>query len=126
VSYVARLPEVRQWLIPCQRNTSRLGIVVLEGRDIGTVIFPGARFKFFLTASPRERARRRLAQKGETLDGASVESVARNIARRDQLDSTRAAAPLRPADDAVIIDTDPLTEREVVECVLAHIREELP
>ena len=123
VSDVARLPVVRNWLIERQRETRDLGIVVLEGRDIGTVIFPRARFKYFVTATPEERARRRLAQGGEAPEGASVETVAKEIARRDRIDSSRAVAPLRPADDAETIRTDGMTAEDVVDHILARAQD---
>ena len=122
VSYVARIPEVRNWLLERQRATCRLGIIVMEGRDIGTVVFPAARFKFFVTASPDVRARRRLAQGGETVSGATVASVAAEIAERDRLDSTRAVAPLRAAPDAVTISTDDLTAEQVADRIVAVVR----
>lgn len=123
VSDVARLEAVRSWLIERQRETRELGVVILEGRDIGTVIFPEARFKYFVTASPEERARRRLAQGGEAPDGASVETVAAEIARRDRIDSSRAIAPLRPADDSVTVVTDGMTPDDVVDRILDDVRQ---
>ena len=119
VSPVAAIPEVREWMLDRQRECKEVGIVIMEGRDIGTVIFPDAKYKFFVTASPMERARRRRAQKGEVAEGATLESVAADIARRDEIDSTRAVAPLRPAEDAVTIMTDGITAEEVAD-LLAH------
>ena len=87
----------------------------MEGRDIATVIFPNAKFKFFITASPLERARRRLAQTDEVTDGATLESVAADIARRDKIDSTREVAPLKPAPDSIIVQTDGLDANEVAD-----------
>lgn len=130
VSRFAALPSVREWLVERQRDCAALGRIVMEGRDIGTVIFPGARHKFFLTASPEVRARRRLAQDGETVAGATVATVAAEIARRDEMDSTRAHAPLRRADDAVLVDGSDLNVAQVVArivgLVLAHRPEEVP
>jgi cytidylate kinase len=122
VSPVAAIPEVREWMLGRQRECKEVGIVIMEGRDIGTVIFPDAKFKFFVTASPMERARRRLAQKGEVAEGATLESVAADIARRDEIDSTRAVAPLRPAEDAVTIMTDGITAEEVADLLATAIR----
>ena len=122
VSPVAALPNVRAWLIDKQREFARLGRIVMEGRDIGTVIFPGAQYKFFLTASPEERARRRLAQDGESPDGATVESVAKAIAERDLLDSTRKTAPLKKAADAILIDTGGMSIEQVIEQILRYIK----
>lgn len=122
VSSVAALPCVRTWLIGKQRELAKFGLTVMEGRDIGTVIFPDAKYKFFVTASPEERARRRLAQDGETPDGATIESVAKAIAERDLLDSTRKIAPLKKADDAILIDTTAMTINETIEHILRYIK----
>jgi cytidylate kinase len=84
VSLIAAIPEVRAWLIKNQRKFADKGMIVMEGRDIGTVVFPNARFKFFLTASPEVRAERRLNQDGETTEEATVQSVAAEIAQRDK------------------------------------------
>ncbi len=121
VSPVATLSAVRDWLKDLQRNSVKLGLVVMEGRDIGTVIFPDAKYKFFLTATPEERARRRLAQDGETFDGATLESVARDIAERDRIDSSRAIAPLKAASDAEIVDTSNMTIDEVINYLAGRI-----
>jgi cytidylate kinase len=118
VSLVARLPAVRAWLRDRQRECCALGTVVMEGRDIGTVILPDAPFKFFLTASPEERARRRLAQAGEVAPGATVASVAAQIAERDRIDSSRAVAPLRAAADALTICTDGMTPEAVCDRIV--------
>jgi len=122
VSFVARIPGVRDWLRERQRETRTLGTIVMEGRDIGTVILPDASHKFFITASPEERARRRLAQAGEVADGATLASVAAEIAERDRIDSTRAVAPLRPAADAVHLHTDALTADQVADRIIACVR----
>lgn len=122
VSHVAKIPAIRTWLLERQRDTRRLGLIIMEGRDIGTVVFPEAPFKFFVTASPEVRARRRLAQAGETAAGATVASVAAEIAERDRLDSTRAVAPLKPAPGAQIINTDPFTADDVAEQIAATVR----
>ena len=121
VSSVAALSEVRNWLRNLQRECARLGLIVMEGRDIGTVIFPDAEFKFFLTATPEERARRRLAQDGETFDGATLESVAKDIAERDRIDSSRAIAPLKAAADAEIVDSTNMTINEVVNYLAGRV-----
>lgn len=121
VSAVAAVPEVRNWLMSRQRSIAESLSVVMEGRDIGTVVFPNAKFKFFLTATPRVRAERRLAQEGETIPGATVDSVAAEIAARDQLDSTRAVAPLCKAPDAILIDSSQLTLDQTVSAILKHI-----
>ena len=123
VSHVAKIPALREWLLQVQRDCRKLGIVIMEGRDIGTVIFPQAKFKFFVTATPLERARRRLAQKGEVPQGATLESVAADIARRDEIDSTRKIAPLRPAEDALLIQTDGMTPEEVADKLASLVRQ---
>jgi cytidylate kinase len=100
--------------------------VVVDGRDIGTVVFPDAPLKVFLTASPEERARRRLAQRGE---GAGAEDVGREataLAARDRADSTRTVAPLKPAPDAVVLDTTALDLEQQVARVVALARERWP
>lgn len=121
VSQTAAIPAVRTWMLDRQRECRELGIVVMEGRDIGTVIFPDAQFKFFVTASPMERARRRLAQPGEVPAGATLESVANDIAERDRIDSTRAVAPLRPAPEAIQILTDGISAEGVADKLAAII-----
>jgi cytidylate kinase len=122
VSQVARIPEVRDWMLDRQRDCRHLGIIIMEGRDIGTVVLPDATCKFFITASPEERARRRLQQAGEVAPGATLASVAADIAERDRIDSTRAVAPLKPADDAEIFVTDGMEKEEVADLLIAAIK----
>ena len=122
VSQVARIPAVRQWLLERQRECTSLGIIIMEGRDIGTVIFPRAKYKFFVTASPMERARRRMAQPGEVPPGTTLEQVAAAIAERDRIDSTRPIAPLKPAEDAETIVTDGLDADAVTALIADRIR----
>ena len=114
-SKVSKLQIVRDSLLPVQRETARKGWIVMEGRDIGTVIFPDAKCKFFVTASLEARARRRLAQQGEITSGSTLEDVMRDIAMRDEQDSKRELAPLKAADDAVVIDTGNMTPEQVVD-----------
>ncbi len=119
-SKVAKVAGVRLSLVAQQRALGRNG-VVMAGRDIGTVVFPDAAHKFFLTASVEERARRRARQieaRGEKADPAEL---AREVAERDRRDSQRSASPMRPAEDAVIIETDDLDLNGVVDAVLAQI-----
>jgi cytidylate kinase len=123
VSQVARIPGARRWMVERQQRSARIGWVVAEGRDMGTVVFPEAQFKFYLSASPEERARRRLAQDGETTDGATLASVVSEITERDRIDSTREIAPLRPADDARQIDTTGMTIEEVVGEILNMVKD---
>lgn len=122
VSPVAAVGCVREYLKRQQRALAAGRMVVMEGRDIGTVIFPEARWKFFITATPEERARRRLAQEGDLLAGQTLAEVARGIAERDRIDSTRAIAPLRPAADAEVIDNTELQLEDVVNRILKKIK----
>lgn len=114
-SLISKQPQVRDFLLSVQRNAARGRWIVMEGRDIGTVIFPDAEVKFFVTASLEERARRRLAQSGEVAAGADLAAVAEEIRKRDEQDSRREVAPLRPAPDAVMVDTTGMTITEVVD-----------
>jgi cytidylate kinase len=121
LSEISQVAAVREAINRRQRHLAESG-VVMAGRDIGTVVFPDAPHKFFLTASLDERVRRRLAQKerrGEQADAAEME---REIADRDVADSTRLVAPLKPAPDAVVIDTDGLDLDQVVARILEQIR----
>ncbi|MNK60782.1 Cytidylate kinase [compost metagenome] len=123
VSQVSAHAGVREVLVERQREMSKDGGVVAEGRDIGTVVFPNAPVKIFLVASPMERARRRakdLEAKGHTVD---LEELAAEIARRDAYDSNRAVSPLKPAADAVHVDTDTMTAEQVVDRILAIAQE---
>ena len=122
VSSIAAMENVRSWLIDRQRSLSNLGLIIMEGRDIGTVIFPDARYKFFITASPEVRARRRLAQSGETPEGSTVASVAKEIAARDEMDSKRKIAPLKKADDAIFVDSSEMSVEEVVNFIASFVK----
>lgn len=113
-SRVSALPEVRAALLGIQRQIGARGGVVAEGRDIGTVVFPDAGAKFFLTATADERARRRVAELRAAGREADLEQTRQEMAARDQRDSTRAVAPLRKADDAVEIDSSAISADEVV------------
>ena len=119
-SLVAKQPAVRAFLLPVQRNIAASQWIVMEGRDIGTVVFPDALVKIFLTASSRVRAERRMAQ-GEVPPGATLDDVRREIERRDLQDSTRAAAPLKAAPDAVTVDNSDLSLEETVETIAAIV-----
>ena len=102
---VARLPQVREVLVARQRELGAGGGVVMEGRDIGTVVFPDADLKIYLDASAEERARRRAADPAHTGGQASIANVQSDLLARDQSDSTRAVAPLAMAPDAIYVDT---------------------
>lgn len=123
VSPVAALVCVRDYLKKIQRESADKGMIVMEGRDIGSVIFPDARWKFFVTASPEVRAKRRLAQAGENFTGATLAEVAAAIAERDRIDSTRAVAPLCRAPGAVLVDTSDLTIDEALSFIVKQIKE---
>ena len=129
VSEIAAIPEVRHWVNVQQREAVQdhpRGVVV-DGRDIGTVVFPDAPLKVFLTASPEERARRRLAERGRSGGvGTELRREAEVLAARDRADSTRAVAPLRAAADAVVLDTTRLSLEQQVQAVVALARERLP
>jgi cytidylate kinase len=116
---VSRLPEVRAKLIELQRSLARDQGVVMEGRDIGTVVFPNAPLKIFLKADVEERARRRLKQDVRESRDATLEKTAYDIGRRDQLDAERKISPLVAAADAVEIDSTHLVAEQVVERILA-------
>ena len=122
---VARLPKVREVLVRRFRDLGKGGAVVMEGRDIGTVVFPDADLKFYIDASPEERARRRAADPAHTGGQASLELVQSDIASRDKSDSTRSVAPLTRANDAIYIDTTSMPINVVVDRVLALISERL-
>jgi cytidylate kinase len=119
VSAVSAVPEVRERLLREQRDIIGEGDIVVEGRDIGTVVAPDAAVKVYLTADPEARAARRTAE----LTGTDVAATQQDLLRRDKLDSGRATAPLTMADDARHIDTTPYTLEEVVEQVVALVRE---
>ena len=124
VTPVSAIPEVRSALVLQQRAIASTHNVVMEGRDIGTVVFPNAEVKVFLTASAEERARRRAAQNRERGFGEVDESaILKDIIRRDEADSTRAASPLKPADDAHMLDTTDLSIDEVCEIIAAFARD---
>jgi CMP/dCMP kinase len=118
---ISAIPGVRAALVAQQRRMAGGKGVVMAGRDIGTVVFPDAQFKFFLVASLDEKVRRRAAQyerRGERVD---AEGMRKEVEERDRVDSQRAIAPLKPAPDAVVIDTDKLEIDEVVDVIRKHI-----
>jgi len=131
VSEIAAIPEVRHWVNVQQREAVQAHSrgVVVDGRDIGTVVFPDAPLKVFLTASPEERARRRLAEREGGRGGSGEAEVRREaevLAARDRADSTRAVAPLKAAADAVLLDTTRLSLEQQVQAVVALARTRLP
>lgn len=129
VSEVSAMPEVRDWVNRRLRDAVAAGsgrLFVLDGRDIGTAVFPDAAVKVFLTATPEARARRRLLQRGGEPDGDTVAREAALLAERDRRDSSREVAPLRQADDARVLDTSHLGFDQQVGAILRYARERLP
>ena len=124
VSAVSSVPAVRTRLVGLQRTLAQgPGSVVVEGRDIGTVVLPDADVKLFLTASPETRARRRNDQNVAAGLPDDYQGVLADVRRRDHLDSTRAVSPLRAASDAVVVDTSAMTESEVIAHLLQLVRQ---
>jgi len=128
VSRVAALPAIRAWVNARQREAVQAHAdgVVVDGRDIGTVVFPDAPLKVFLTATPDERARRRLSQRGQPQDEHQVARESAELAARDLADASRRVAPLKPADDAVLLDSTRLSLAEQVDQVVALARQRFP
>ena len=120
-SKVAKHPAVRAALLQQQRDFAKSPGLVADGRDMGTVVFPDAPVKIFLTASAEERAQRRVKQLEEAGQVADYSDVLRDIKKRDEQDSNRASAPLKPADDAIILDSTDLSIEEVLQRVLDSI-----
>lgn len=121
-SPVSAIPAVREHLVAAQRAMASSGGTLMEGRDIGTVVLPGAQVKVFLTATPQERARRRQAQLADKGIRQDLDQILADIMERDHRDSTRAVAPLRPAEDAVEIISDGLEREEVVALICDLVR----
>jgi cytidylate kinase len=113
---------VREHLLGLQRQAGASGDLVAEGRDMGTVVFPGAEAKFFLNASPAERARRRLLELRPSQPELTLEAVLADMAGRDQRDAARALSPLMPAPDAVMVDTTALSQDQVLALLLEKVR----
>ena len=124
-SEVSALPEVRAFLLDFQRSFARDNDVIMDGRDIGTVVLPDAGLKVFLTASAETRALRRYKEQREKGLDVTLEEILCAIRQRDHNDSTRAAAPLRAAEDAVTVDSGELTLEETVDCIERLARERL-
>ena len=121
-SKISALPSVRKKLTDLQREQGQAGTIVAEGRDMGTVVFPGSKNKFFLSATAQERARRRTEQlkgKGQVVP---YDDILKQIKQRDQDDSSRTLAPLVPADDAIIVDSSTMAIDEVVQFMLKSIQ----
>jgi len=130
VSEVSAMAPVRASLTAIQRSFAGHGDAVFEGRDMGSVVFPNAEVKVFLTARPEIRAERRLqeylAKMPEEAKSLSHEQILKDLMRRDEMDASRTLAPLRCPEDAFIVDTSDLTIEQVVETILSHIKEKFP
>ena len=121
VSKIAAIAEVRSFLVKIQRQIAINDNVVMDGRDIGTVVFPKAKNKFFLTASPEIRAKRRFEELKSTNETVIYARVLENVKKRDFEDSSRLVSPLKPAKDAIIVETSNLNENEVFDRLISLI-----
>ena len=124
-SKVSAIPEVRKFLLDLQRNFAKNDNVVMDGRDIGTVVLPNAQVKIFLTASPETRAKRRVLQLKEKGETADYNTVLADIIQRDYDDSHREIAPLKAADSAVMVDTSELTLEQSIAKIISIIKEHI-
>jgi len=125
VSDVSKVHGVRSVLVNAQKMMARSGGVVMEGRDIGTVVMPDAQYKFYIVASPLERAGRRARDLERMGFSVNIEELAEDIRRRDHIDSSRALNPLKPAEDAVILDCTSMTAEEVIASIVTTVTEGL-
>jgi cytidylate kinase len=121
-SKVSAIPEVRAFLFDLQKKIAAENNIIMDGRDIGTVVLPDAQLKIFLTASAEERARRRFAELKDT-DGVTFENILADIIKRDENDMNRAVSPLKQAEDAVLVDTTEMTIEEVIALLEKMIKE---
>ena len=122
VSFIAKQPEVRERLVVLQRDIAEKQGVIMDGRDIGTVVLPNADYKFFLTASADERARRRFLELQSLGIETTIEEVKRNLIERDRIDSEREISPLKQAEDAILIDNTNLNKEETIDLILSYIK----
>lgn len=122
VSAVAAIPQVRKKLVKLQRQMSKKHNIVMDGRDIGTVVFPEADIKFFMTASAEERASRRYKELKEKNKNISYDEVFENIKKRDHIDTTREHSPLKQAEDAILIDNTNLSPEEQFNLIMSYIK----
>lgn len=121
VSPVAAIPAVRRWIVPQQREMGKAGGIVMDGRDIGTVVFPNADLKLFVVASMEIRTDRRLAEMQAKGIAATREEVTENLNTRDYIDSNREDSPLRQAEDAILLDNSSLSLEEFIEAGMAEV-----
>jgi CMP/dCMP kinase len=122
-SSVSAVPEVRKAMTTLQRKIGERGGIVAEGRDMGTVVFPDAEYKFFVTASPEIRARRRFDERKARNEDIDINNVEADIRKRDDQDQSRKLAPLKPAEDAILIDTSELGIEGVIKAMIGHIKD---
>ena len=122
VSFIAKQPEVREHLVVLQRDIAEKQGVIMDGRDIGTVVLPNADYKFFLTASADERARRRFLELQSLGIEATIEEVKQNLIERDRIDSEREISPLKQAENAILIDNTNLNKEETIDLILSYIK----
>ena len=122
VSFIAKQPEVRERLVVLQRDIAEKQGVIMDGRDIGTVVLPNADYKFFLTASADERARRRFLELQSLGIETTIEEVKQNLIERDRIDSEREISPLKQAEDAILIDNTNLNIEETIDLILSYIK----
>ena len=122
VSLVAAIPAIRHKLVRLQQRMADKGGVVMDGRDIGTIVLPNAKLKFFITSDPDIRAERRLNEMHREGISSSFEEVRSNIIERDRIDSSRAVAPLRQAEDSIVLDNSNLTIEEQFQFLLSHAK----
>ena len=122
VSLIAKHPEVRARLVVLQRDIAEKQGVIMDGRDIGTVVLPNADYKFFLTASADERARRRFLELQSLGIETTIEEVKQNLIERDRIDSEREISPLKQAEDAILIDNTTLNKEETIDLILSYIK----
>ena len=122
VSFIAKQPEVRERLVVLQRDIAEKQGVIMDGRDIGTVVLPNADYKFFLTASADERARRRFLELQSLGIETTIEEVKQNLIERDRIDSGREISPLKQAEDAILIDNTNLNKEETIDLILSYIK----
>ena len=122
VSQVAKEADVRNFLLKTQRDIANKGGIIMDGRDIGTVVLPDADYKFFMTASQDERAKRRFHELQATGEKTDIETVKQNLISRDKIDSERELSPLKQADDAVLIDNTNINKEETIALILSYIK----
>ena len=122
VSQVAKEADVRNFLLKTQSDIANKGGIIMDGRDIGTVVLPDADYKFFMTASQDERARRRFLELQAAGEKTDIETVKQNLISRDKIDSERELSPLKQADDAVLIDNTNINKEETIALILSYIK----